>query len=92
VGILTQRITFKWFLQVYAGLKVFHYLASLIILPREWTLGRPFRVPLPFNELDLGWRMGLRLLGLGCWLIVFFWAGGRLWPASNRSPEMPANH
>ena len=87
MGIFTEKISFMWLVQFYAGLKVFHYFASLVIIPREIQLGHPLHVPAPFSEQDLSWRIGLRVLGLLIWMGVFFWAKGRLGPSDGRSSD-----
>jgi hypothetical protein len=84
MGLFSERFAPAWVVQFYSGLKAIFYAASLGMIPFELRAGHPFN-HLPYTDFpETGWRLGLRLVTLAFWLIVFFWAGGKLWPSTTR--------
>ena len=84
MGLFSERFTPAWVVQFYSGLKTTVYVLSLCAIPFELRAGHPFN-HLPYTDFpETGWRLGLRLVTLAFWLIVFFWAGGKLWPSTTR--------
>lgn len=84
MSMLTERITPAWVIQFYSGMKSIFYLLSLALVPFEIRAGHAFNHS-PYSDFpELGWRLGLRMVTLAFWIVVFLWAGGKLWAASQK--------
>jgi len=76
--------------QFYSGLKAILYFLSLPMIPFELRAGHRFSHSPYMDFPETGWRFGLRLVTLAFWLVVFLWAGGRLWASTTREKEKRA--